>query len=171
METKIFCFQDSVCLKDTKDATISDELQISFIYSPNMIMTVIKIIITIKVIVTVATNCWVFHTSQVYLQNNLEKWMLFLTSQKGKLKFREKRYYLKQLRHGLFPGYFHVQHTIYVSIQFLEEIEKESESRGGLRELTEGKQAQVCLMRARQCEFIVTHFVFILRPEISSGSK
>ena len=48
METKIFCFQDSVCLKDTIDATISDELQISFIYSPNMIMTVIKIIITIK---------------------------------------------------------------------------------------------------------------------------
>lgn len=124
METKIFCFQDSICLKDTKDATISDELQISFIYSPDMIMTVIKIIITIKVIVTVATNCWVFNTSQVYLQNNLEKRMLFLTSQKGKLKFREKRYYLKQLRHGSFPGYFHVQHTIYVSIQFLEKQRK-----------------------------------------------
>lgn len=61
--------------------------------------------------------------------------MVFLTSQKGKLKFREKRYYLKQSRYGWSPGYFHVQHIIYVSILFLEETEKETEGRGGLREL------------------------------------
>lgn len=114
---------------------MSDELQISFIYFPNMIMTVIKIIIAIKVIVTVATNCWVFNTSQVYLQNNLEKWTCFSNFTEGKTEVQREKILPQAVKIWLVPGYFHVQHTIYVSILFLEETEKETEGRGGLREL------------------------------------
>lgn len=39
-ETKTFCSQGSVCLKDTKDSTISNELQIFLIHSPTAIIIV-----------------------------------------------------------------------------------------------------------------------------------